>query len=139
MIYGYFGFDGRIIQACNDLTIDSLPAGAIGLTQEQFENRFDLLLNQDSTLSVSKIVIEPPTLDELRAKMVLTPWKFRINLVRDGWFSAVEAAIATLPKTSNIAILWEYSLQFERLNPDLIALGVQLGMTVEQMDAVFAL
>jgi hypothetical protein len=91
--------------------------------------------------NIAQMPVKPalPTIDELRAKMSLTSAQFRINLIKAGYYQKVVDAIALLPVTHEMVILWEYSFQFDRLNPYLIALGVQLGMTAEQMDAVFTL
>jgi hypothetical protein len=132
----YDALDGSVDVPANATILT--PLGAVSPDIDVFDLNNNCWTIVKYVAPIEPIVV-PPTIDELRAKMVLTPAQFRINLVRDGWFSAAESAIATLPKTSNIAILWEYSLQFERLNPDLIALGVQLGMTAIQMDHVFSM
>lgn len=50
MRYAFFNAAGLVETACNDDAVSELPVGAIGLTAEQFERRFELWLS-DGVLS----------------------------------------------------------------------------------------
>lgn len=65
MKFAYFNELGRIETAHNDDTIDSLPEGAIGLTEEQFLNHFDYELVAKK-LVLNPIVAPAPTLAALK-------------------------------------------------------------------------
>lgn len=77
MIYGLFGNDGRIETAVNDETVTVLPAGAIVLTAEKWDKRFDLQLE-------GEILIDAP--------MVVTP---SIEALSETVRKALQAAIDT--------------------------------------------
>lgn len=65
----------------------------------------------------------------------VTPAQARIALRRAGLYSAVLAAVeAADPEVGD---WFEYGLAWERSNPYVAALGAALGMTEEQIDALF--
>lgn len=51
MRYAFFNEDGRLETAHNDSTIDSLPDGAVELSEFEWENRFELLLKGDELIT----------------------------------------------------------------------------------------
>lgn len=57
MKYAYFDKNGRVETSANDGTISSIPLGAIELSEEQFNNRFNLRLVEDELIDDP---IEPP-------------------------------------------------------------------------------
>lgn len=52
MRYALFNGQGRVVTAVNDTTAHDVPAGAVVLTEEQWHQRFDLLLDGDTLLIV---------------------------------------------------------------------------------------
>lgn len=63
----------------------------------------------------------------------------RLALLGAGLLSTIDAAIASLPSPQKEAaqIEWEYSAYVERSNALIASLSTALGMTAEQMDALF--
>ena len=66
MKFAYFNNEGRVETAINDQTISQIPEGAFELNDEQFANRFDLLVVENQ-LTISPIPPILPTLPELKA------------------------------------------------------------------------
>jgi len=81
----------------------------------------------------------PPTIEELRTSMILTPAQFKLNLVAADLFNTIHGVILSLPSSDPASILWFNALQFERLNPVLIELGNSLGYDDDKLDAVFTM
>ncbi|MCK8782094.1 hypothetical protein M0654_19115, partial [Rhizobium sp. NTR19] len=84
----------------------------------------------------------PPTAEELRAQMrPITKRQLSLALIRNGYsLATVSAAIAAMPEgqtKDEAEIEWEYTTDFDRLNPTLVAIGDALGMTPEQIDAMW--
>ena len=70
----------------------------------------------------------------------VTPRQMRQALVLSGVnLSSIDAAIATLPQPAQslTQIEWDYSLAFERNNPLVAQIGVMLGWTSAQLDALW--
>ena len=71
----------------------------------------------------------------------LTARQLRLGLVGGGFsLSQVETAIAAIPDEQQRAVAeieWEYASQFERDHPLIEQVGVALGLTVEQIDAMW--
>lgn len=72
----------------------------------------------------------------------VTPRQMRIALVMSGIsLSTIEAIIDSLPEPqkSVTKITWEYSVEFQRKNPILIAMAPALGFNSQQLDQLFTL
>ena len=66
----------------------------------------------------------------------------RIALVMSGIsLDIVESAINSLPEPNRTMakITWEYSVEFQRNNPLLVAVAPALGLTSKQVDDLFTL
>jgi len=82
----------------------------------------------------------PPSLDEIRNSMRnLTARQLRLGLLSLGKLEAVPAAIAELPQPekSQAEIEWNFATEFRRLHPLITQLVPILGLTDEQVDAVW--
>ncbi len=81
------------------------------------------------------------TPEEYRPEMVVTMRQARLALLSAGKLSLVNAAIAGLPEGEKEAaeIQWEYGSEVERLSPLVVGLMPALGMTEEEIDALFVL
>ena len=84
----------------------------------------------------------PPTADDLRALLpAVTARQLRLTLVRNGYsLSAVNAAIEALPEgqqKDEAQIEWEYATTFERLSPTLLTISAALGLSAEEIDAMW--
>lgn len=82
-------------------------------------------------------VPDPPTLEEIRQGMIVTPWQFRKALNATGKRGQVEAAVNQLDQDGKDG--WEYASAFERLHPMITELGAGLGMTDTELDDLFTL
>lgn len=65
----------------------------------------------------------------------ITPRQCRLILSQQGMLAAVEGIIAGMDEATRIT--WEYALEFRRDDPLLNQLGVNLGLTDEQIDQFF--
>ena len=79
----------------------------------------------------------PPDINAQRAVMAVSAKVFRRNLIKLGYYNAALTAIGKLAATSDVAINFQYSGTFERLNPELLALAAQFNLTDAQIDAIF--
>jgi hypothetical protein len=67
----------------------------------------------------------------------ISPRQIRQALTATNLRQSVEAAIAA--GTQDLKDWWEYSTSFERLNPEVIAMGTALGKTSAELDALWLL
>lgn len=95
-------------------------------------------------LTYKKYKVESLPQVELDARVVvpdrITLRQAREQLIIDGLFSSVETAIESIQDATQKAITrnyWEYSQDFTRDNPILIALATSLGLTDTQLDTLF--
>lgn len=80
------------------------------------------------------------TPEELRAQiMPVTPRQARLALLEIGKLAKVDTALAALPSPQKEAaqIEWEYATEVRRGSALVASLGVALGMTEAQIDAMF--
>lgn len=83
--------------------------------------------------------IEPsppePTPEEIRASMpTITARQLRLGLLNR--LDEVEALIDASGDRA-LQIEWEYATKFERLHPAIVSIGDALGMTPEEIDALW--
>lgn len=67
----------------------------------------------------------------------ISPRQIRQALTRAGLRTAVEAAV--LAGDQDLKDWWEFSTSFERLNPQVVAMGVALGQSDAALDALWQL
>jgi len=94
-----------------------LPAGSLQITEEEAE----ALRPASPTPPIAPI----------------SPRQIRMALTRAGLRTAVESAVAA--GDQDLKDWYEFSTSFERLNPQVEAMGTALGQTGEQLDALWAL
>jgi hypothetical protein len=82
-------------------------------------------------------VIQPPSLEQLRAATRCQSWQFRRALTQLELRSSVESAVAASDQDTQD--MWEYATTIERLHPFVVSMAGALGKTDEEVDAVFAL
>jgi hypothetical protein len=83
-----------------------------------------------------------PTPEELRARMpALTARQFRLGFVQAGRsIASIDAAISAIPdpvEREKAEIEWDYADVFVRTHPLITQISVGLGMTDEQVDAMW--
>ena len=76
-----------------------------------------------------------------REGMVVTMRQARLALSQAGKLTAVNEAIAVMdePDKTTVSIEWEYGSTVERVSPWIDTMATALGMTGEEMDALFEL
>lgn len=81
-------------------------------------------------------VIDPPA---VIVPAAVTMRQARLALFMAGKLADVDTAIAALPEPAKTAaqIEWEFSNELQRSNPLVLTLGPALGLTSEQIDALF--
>jgi len=94
-----------------------LPAGSVPITDEEAE--------------ALRPVPQPAPVAPI------SPRQIRMALSRAGLRDAVEAAVAA--GDQDLKDWWEFSTSYERLNPQVVAMGEALGQTDEQLDQLWAL
>ncbi len=67
----------------------------------------------------------------------ISPRQIRQALTRAGLREAVEAAVAS--GDQDLKDWWEFSTSYDRLNPQVVGMGLALGQTDEQLDALWVL
>ncbi|MFC5584426.1 hypothetical protein ACFPOD_04830 [Nitratireductor kimnyeongensis] len=92
--------------------------------------------------AIPQFVPVQPSLEEKRAAVpTLSARQFRLGLVDGGIDLAdVETAIAAIPdpvERQRGQVEWEYATQFNRLHPLVVQLSSSLGLTPEQVDAMW--
>ena len=85
------------------------------------------------------VVPDVPVTEVNGVPQVVTMRQARLALLSDGLLTGVEAAIAALPEPDKTAALieWEYSSEVHRGRAFVATLGVALGLTDAQLDALF--
>lgn len=100
-----------------------LPDGCIEITQEEAD-------------AIHLANNPPPTIEQIRAVMKpLSPAQVRLVLNQFGLLTQVESAIAS--GGQELKIEWEFRTEFKRDNALLTSMATSLGLTDEQLDAMF--
>jgi hypothetical protein len=81
------------------------------------------------------IAAHDPTKDAVPSSV--TPRQARLALLQQGLLTQVEAAVASAGGATQIT--WEYATAFERSDPMIAGIGQTLGLSSDQIDALFAL
>lgn len=70
---------------------------------------------------------------------VITPRQARLALLRAGLLASVDSALTSLPEPQKSAaqVEWEYATKVERNSALVNQLGAALGLSQEQIDALF--
>lgn len=74
-----------------------------------------------------------------RQRLSCTPRQARLALNAQGLLESVQTAINSLPEPqrSQVQIEWEYATTIERTSPWMATMGEALGLSEEQLDALF--
>ena len=94
-----------------------LPKGSLPITDEEAE-------------SLRPVPPLPPI-------QPISPRQIRMALTRANLRTYVEAAV--LAGDQDLKDWWEFSTSFDRLNPQVIAMGDALGKTTEELDSLWLL
>ena len=83
-------------------------------------------------------VVVPLTPEQVRAAIApVSPRQIRQALTRAGLRASVEAAVAA--GDQDLKDWWDFSTTFERLNPQVTAMGAALGVSDTQLDDLWTL
>jgi len=74
---------------------------------------------------------------ERRSNMTCTPRQARLALASAGLYEAVQTSVAAVSDQARIE--WEYATMIERTNPIIIGMQMELGISDEALDGLFAL
>lgn len=117
----------------------AIPETAIAISQEVYD---DFLANQGrrkwDAEAKTFVAFEPPPPPE-PPMAPLSARQFRLGLHANGLLSSVQGSIDALDEPDKTAaqIEWEYATQIERDHPLVQNLSAQLGLTDEQIDAMW--
>lgn len=95
----------------------------------------EILINcETGEKTIVEVPEQAPTLPES-----VTMRQARLALLAAGLLDGVDAAIASLPSPQREAarIEWEYATEVRRDSPTMALIGAALGLTAEQIDALF--
>lgn len=99
------------------------------------------LYERDGTWITDDPVAVQRIIDEYRPDVpsAVTARQARLALLGAGLLAAVESKLATIPGPQGAAALieWEYASEIQRQSPLIEALGPLLGLTSDQIDALF--
>lgn len=113
-----------------------VPAGkkAVGTSLEVVDNVVvETLMLFDKTEEELDLEV-----DMYRESLVVTPWQIRKALNQLSLRDSVEQAIS-LSDDHNLKDAWQYATEFVRNDPLVISLGVALGKSDAELDALFEL
>lgn len=79
----------------------------------------------------------PPTLEEIRRAMVVTPFQAKTALLDAGFLDDIELMVADPATDRKVVLAWNNALSFERLSPMVASFAGALGWSDEQLDALF--
>lgn len=133
MKYATFDADGFLVAFYDD-EINVIPEGAVRITDEQWR---DLLNHQGFRRwdGADVVAYDPPTPAE-PFPSVVTSAQAKIALYSAGLLDQVKAVVAAHPY--EVVRLWyDNAGTWERGNPYVQALGVEIGLTDEQIDDLF--
>lgn len=71
----------------------------------------------------------------LRERMVVTPRQFRLALHAAGLLATANSIASQA--SEDVQIAWEYAVSFERVSPLIDTFAGVIGLTAEEVDAVF--
>jgi len=126
------------IETLPDAAADSYAAQHADKTIAQLEAELNEALAKAEETGAYKDDPAPvPTVAGVPQKVTMR--QARLALLGAGMLAGVDAAIDAMsePTRSAARIEWEYSSEVQRYNGFVAALGPALGMTDEQMDALF--
>ena len=105
------------------------PNGTVPFTPEE-ESEWDLMEVEYAAGADDRAA-------ERRASMACTPRQARLALVTAGVYESVQTAVTSVSDQARIE--WEYATMIERNNPIIAEMQEALGMSDEDLDALFEL
>lgn len=122
--------DGQIVMLDRPFTRDDVNYPAEWLRNMSVEDR------EAWGLTELPEPVAPYTPAAPTVPRIVTPLQGRIALAHFGLLVTIEAAVAAHPDPT-VKIAWEYATEFNRDSPTVVALAATLGITQEQLDAIF--
>lgn len=81
--------------------------------------------------------LPPPDPNERRRSMAVTPLQAKVALYNAGLLDEVENYVNDRSTDIVVKLAWSNAIQYERLSPMILSIGSTLGLTPEQIDALF--
>lgn len=78
-------------------------------------------------------------LEQERQSASLSRMQFMLSLETAGLYEEIQAAIDSDQVSKTVKIMWQNASRFERMNPELVQLGHEMGYTDQQMDNIFGI
>lgn len=134
MKYAIFNADGFPTAFYSDDINTDIPAGVVTITEAQWQEFIDNtgLRKWDG----ANVVPYEPPLPEPPFPSVVSASQAKITLHNAGLLEQVKAIVAAHPYEI-VRIWYSDANQWERGNPYVQALGVEIGLTDEQIDELF--
>lgn len=99
------------------------------------KNRNSIIIKELGDPSDWGLLKELPEINEEISSLIVTAAQAKIALFRSGYLEQVEAIVLQYPK--DIQIWYESALYWERNNPYILGLGLELGLDDKDIDNLF--
>ena len=94
--------------------------------------------SQDALITPDMLPVAAPTQQPNPIPQTVTRFQARAALSRAGLFVTVNDMMLALPVDNEQRLAWTDALSFERTSPTLESLSVAIGLTSQDLDALFA-
>ncbi|MCK9394235.1 MAG: hypothetical protein M0Q44_01425 [Methylobacter sp.] len=120
----------------------NVPVDAVEISDEHYDYLCQGQSNRKRIIPDGNgypILQDPPelTIDEIRAAMQCSRWRFKRALTQLGWRADVEAFVASADQDTKD--MYADAHNFTRLHPFIVAAGQLIGKTPDQIDQIFAI
>lgn len=85
----------------------------------------------------AQLAAAQPSVATPTSSLSVSPLQARKALKAAGLLAQVQAMVAAAPEDDDIRLAWDWALTWERDSPFVATLGAALGLTAEQIDALF--
>lgn len=125
----------------NVYPVSDLPAPAFNTTNQKLVQNSPENINGAWVRSWSVVDLTEAEKTSVRQTMSVSMRQARLALHQQGYLQQVEDALALIPEPdkTNVSIEWEYSSVVDRTSEWVSTLQPALGLTDDQMDALFVL
>ncbi len=97
--------------------------------------RVEMTQDEIDALEASRAIDPAEELEKQRAQMVVSRFQARAALLNAGLLDAVETAVSQADGITKLA--WSDAQEFRRNSPTIAALASVVGLTDDQLDALF--
>lgn len=104
---------------------------------QQYKTAPMFTATEDATVEEQIAEYEANKLQKRREGMTVSNKDLRLALHDQGVYGDIEVAMAKSTNTTELEIHWNYSTTVNRLDPWVVEVGSALGMSDDQLDALF--